>query len=94
MSVTPHSVTLTWNASTDTVDGYNVYRGAAAGAEVGPPLNGTTLVTALTFTDTNPNETDWYVVRAVRAGVESVNSNEIAVTLPPAPPSNLVGVAH
>lgn len=87
-----HSVTLNWTASVDAVDGYNVYRGTAAGAET--TLLNTGLVTATTFVDANPIETAFYVARAVRAGVESVNSNEISVILPVAPPTGLSGIAH
>lgn len=91
-----HSITLTWNASTDAVAGYNVYRGLAAGTESITSLNGTTLVTALTYVDTNVllGQTYSYVVTAVENGVESLHSNEAitAVSLPSAP-TNLVAKA-
>lgn len=46
-----HIVTLTWVASSSTVIGYNVYRGATSG---GPyvKISGTTPVTAVTYVDT------------------------------------------
>jgi fibronectin type 3 domain-containing protein len=90
-----HSVTLNWVASTDTVAGYNVYRGTnPPGNEGATPIN-PSLVTGTTFVD--PNVTGGekldYVVTAVSAqGVESVHSNEIVVTVPIQPPTNLTAV--
>lgn len=78
-----HSVALTWNASTSTVVGYNVYRGTTSG---GPytKLNSSP-VGALTFTDTTVQNgtTYYYVTTAVdSSGYESVYSNEVAVSIP------------
>jgi fibronectin type 3 domain-containing protein len=90
-----HSAQLSWTASTDTVSGYNIYKGTAAGNEGATPINGSTLVTGTTFTDTNvtAGEKLSYVVTSVAAdGVESVHSNEILVVIPIAPPSNLTVV--
>jgi hypothetical protein len=85
-----HQVILTWVASVDVVDGYNIYRSASAGAETGSPINGTTPVTGTTFTDTNVTDgAFFYVARAVKGGVESVNSNEAEATILPAAPSGL-----
>ena len=81
-----HSVTLTWNASTDTVTGYNVYRATVSG---GPyTLLTATPVSALTFTDTAVavGQTLFYVVRATVGGIESVNSNEANALIRPAAP--------
>jgi len=84
-------VVLTWNASTDVVDGYNVYRGLAAGAET-LKLNAA-LVTGVTFTDASPVAGhDFYIVKSSLAGVESIASNEVNAVILPAPPSNLVAV--
>lgn len=86
------SVNLSWTASTDVVDGYNVYRGTAAGAETNK-LN-TTPVTATSFVDQNPPVgQEFYAVKSVKGGIESVFSNEVSVTVPlppPAPPTKLV----
>jgi hypothetical protein len=89
-----HSVTLNWVASTDTVDGYQIFHGVAPGSELTTPIN-PALVTALTYVDTvfakaGPNV---YDVRASLGGVLSTVSNEVSVSLPPAPPSNLTVAA-
>lgn len=83
-----HSVSLSWTASTDPVDGYNVYRGSAAGQET-TKVN-SSLVTGTTYTDTTAVlGDDFYVVRAVLGGVEAVNSNEVDARVLPAPATNL-----
>lgn len=91
-----HSVTLNWQEA-DTVDGYNVYRGVSPGAETAVPLNGTTLVSGLSYDDTTVvfGNTYYYAVTAVKGGIESVHSNEAvaAVTLPSAPLSVVARVA-
>lgn len=85
-----HTVSLSWTASTDTVDGYNVYRGVSAGAET-TKLNTTALVIGTSFVDPSPlGGHDYYVAKSVIGGVESVASNEVSVLVPPAPPTNLV----
>ena len=90
-----HSVTLTWTASTDPVASYNVYRGTnPPGNEGATPIN-TAPVTGTTYVDTNvtAGEKLDYVVTAVSAsGIESVHSNEVTVTVPLQPPTNLAAV--
>jgi hypothetical protein len=83
-----HKVTLTWTASTDAIDGYNLYRGTAAGQE--STLLNSSLVTALTFVDASPllGHT-FYVAKAVSNGVESLASNEVTAVLLPSAPTNL-----
>lgn len=82
-------VKLTWVASTDAVDGYNVYEGAAAGAETNK-LNAA-LVTSTTFTDPSPKAgKSFYAVKSSLGGVESLASNEVSVVLLPAAPTQLV----
>lgn len=84
----PHSVVLSWTASTDTVDGYNIYRGSASGAET-TKLN-TALITVDTFTDSAPAlGEDFYVVKSSVGGVESPVSNEVNAVILPAPPTGL-----
>lgn len=86
-----HQVVLTWTASTDHVDGYNILRGSVSG---GPytKLN-STLITSTTFTDAGPFPNlgpFFYVSQSVAGSAVSVNSNETpAVFLPPAPPTAL-----
>lgn len=84
-----HQAVLTWTASADAVQGYNIYRGTAAGQET-TKVNGTTPVTETTYTDTPlPPGPVFYVVRAVENGVESVNSNEVSAVILPAAPTAL-----
>jgi titin len=89
---TSHSVNLSWVASTDPVTGYNVYKGTAAGAET--TLLTATPITALTFDDTTEVAgTYFYVVTSILNGVESLHSNEVSVSLRPAPPTALTVVS-
>jgi len=54
------------------------------------PLNGTTLVTATTYTDAPATAGKYfYVVTSVENGAESIASNEVSVSLLPLPPTNL-----
>ncbi len=79
-----HSVALTWNASpTSGIDGYNVFRGAASGAEGTTPLNPSP-VSGLTYTDANVSsgQTYFYVVTAVNSAGNSLPSNEIPAAIP------------
>jgi fibronectin type 3 domain-containing protein len=94
---TPHSVSLSWTASTSTVVGYNVYRGTTTGGPYtkisAAPVAGTV------FTDSSviAGTTYFYVATAVdSSGNESVNSNEATVTVPknPNPPSGLKAVGN
>jgi SdrD B-like protein len=78
-----HSATLSWTASTS-VSGYNVYRGATTGGPYSI-VNGSSLVTLLTFKDSNvvSGQIYFYVVTAVDAnGNESNNSNEVQAAIP------------
>jgi hypothetical protein len=78
-----HSVGLTWNASTSTVVGYNVYRSTTSG---GPyTLITSSLVSGTTYSDTSVSAgvTYYYVVTAVdSSGNESAYSNEASATVP------------
>lgn len=88
-----HTVTLVWTPSVDAVDGVNVYRGSAAGQET-TKLNAA-LVTASTFTDPSPLAGhDFYVVKSVLGGVESLPSIEASVVLLPASPTQLVATLN
>ena len=78
-----HSVTLSWTASTSSVNGYNVYRASVSG---GPYTKiNSSLVTATQFTDNSvvAGQTYFYVVTAVdSSNVESANSNEVSAAVP------------
>jgi hypothetical protein len=83
VGIAPHSVTLSWNASTSTVAGYNVYRGSQSG---GPyTLLNAALISGTTYTDKNvqAGATYFYVVTAVdSSGLESAFSNETTAIIP------------
>ena len=77
-----HSVDVTWNASTSTVVGYNVYRGVQSG---GPYQMLNTTLQGLSFSDgtVQSGTTYFYVVTAVDAnGVESPFSTEASAIIP------------
>jgi centrosomal CEP192-like protein len=83
--VTPvqHSVALTWNASTSTVSGYNVYRSTVSGS--GYVKLNASLVSGLTYTDSNVQSatTYYYVTTAVDSGGnESSYSNQASAPIP------------
>ena len=86
-----HTVALSWTASTDTVDGYNVYMSInSPGTEKAPALNGSTLITGTTYTASVPGPGIYdFVVTAVASGAESVHSGEVSATVLPFPPSAL-----
>ena len=78
-----HSVALTWNASTSTVAGYNVYRSTVSGNSY-TRIN-SALVASVTYTDSTVQggTTYYYVTTAVDSGsAESANSNEASATIP------------
>jgi hypothetical protein len=78
-----HSVSLTWNASTSTVSGYNVYRTTVSGS--GYTKVNSSMVTGLTYTDLAVQNatTYYYVTTAVDStGNESAFSNEVSAPIP------------
>lgn len=90
-----HQVNLSWTASTDAVDGYNVLRGSVSGgpytAVNAALVNGTSFVDAGPFPNLGPF---FYVADAVKGTQSSGFSNETpAVFLPPLPPTNLLVVS-
>jgi len=78
-----HSASLSWNASTSAVVGYNVYRGTVSG---GPyTMINTALDAATNYTDSSvqSGQTYYYVVTAVdSAGTESGFSAETVAVIP------------
>jgi hypothetical protein len=78
-----HSVALSWNASTSTVSGYNIYRGTLSGGSY-LRIN-SSLVAALSYTDSTVQNTTtyYYVTTAVDStGTESVYSNQVSAVIP------------
>jgi hypothetical protein len=80
---TVHSVALTWNASTSTVSGYNVYRSTLSGGSY-LRIN-SSLVAGLSYTDSTVQNTTtyYYVTTAVdNTGTESSFSNQVSAVIP------------
>ncbi len=80
---TAHSVALTWNASTSTVSGYNVYRTTVSGS--GYAKLNSTLVASLNYSDTDVQSgtTYFYVATSVDSGGdESADSNQVSAAIP------------
>lgn len=90
-----HTVGLSWTASLDAVEGYNVYVATnAPGTEAPPALNGATLVSGTTYVATVPAPGVYeFVVTSVENGAESVHSNEVSATVLPFPPTALTVTA-
>ena len=79
----PHTVSLSWTASTSVVSGYNVYRSTTSGTGY-TKLTGS-LVSAVSYTDSTVvnGTTYYYVTTAVdSSGNESTNSNEAVAVIP------------
>lgn len=86
-----HAVNLTWTASTDSVDGYNILRSSVSG---GPYTQvNSALISGTSFSDVGPFSNlgpFFYVAESVKGATLSIHSNETpAVFLPPLPPTNL-----
>ena len=79
---TQHTVTLSWNASTSSVQGYYVYRGTISG---GPYTRLSPLAAGLSYVDSTvaSGQTYYYAVTAVdAANSESVYSNQATAVIP------------
>ncbi len=79
-----HAVTLTWNASTSAVAGYNVYRSTVKGRDY-VKINAALVRDRLSYKDeeVDSGKTYYYVTRSVDAkGKESGDSAEVVVTVP------------
>lgn len=80
---TAYTVDLSWNASSSSVAGYNIYRGNISGgpyAKLNSALNSGT-----TYADSTvaPSSTYYYVTTAVNSnGQESTYSNQVQVVVP------------
>ena len=78
-----HSVALSWNPSTSTVSGYNIYRGTQTGGPYSK-LN-SALISGTTYTDASvqSSTTYYYVSTAVNSSNgESAYSNEASAAIP------------
>jgi len=78
-----HSVALSWNASTSTASGYNVYRSTTSGS--GYVKINSSLVSGLAYADSNVTRgtTYYYVTTAVdSSGSESAYSNRASAAIP------------
>ena len=80
-SVADGSVVLNWTATTDSyATGHRVFRSTASG---GPytQIAQVTPRTTTTYTDSPPNGTYYYVVRAYYQGWQSAPSNQVSATV-------------
>jgi len=76
-------VALTWNASTSTVVGYNVYRGTLSGGPYVMMNSAPDPGTGYTDSAVQAGQTYYYVVTAIDAqGQESVHSNQAQAVVP------------
>jgi hypothetical protein len=83
VALVQHFVALTWNASTSTVSGYNVYRSTVSGSSY-TKIN-STLVAVLSYSDaTVQNSTTYYYVTTSvdSNGLESSYSNQASAPIP------------
>jgi len=79
----PHTVSLSWTASTSTVNGYNVYRSTTSGT--GYTKLTASLVSVVSYSDSTVvnGTTYYYVTTAVDGGGnESTFSNEAVAVIP------------
>jgi hypothetical protein len=77
-----HSVALSWNSSSSTVSGYNVYRSTTNG---GSYILMASMIAGLSYTDSTVQNTTtyYYVTTAVDSnGTESVYSNQVSAAIP------------
>jgi len=80
VTVTGHSVTLTWSASQNATS-YNIYRGTTAG---GPYARLASGIASTTYTDVQVthNQTLYYVITAVNGDSESSYSSQTVAVIP------------
>lgn len=80
VTITGHSVTLTWSASQNATS-YNIFRGTASG---GPYIELASGIVSTTYSDVTVthNQTLYYVTTAVNGDNESGYSNQTAAVVP------------
>ncbi|MFA5263461.1 MAG: fibronectin type III domain-containing protein [Opitutaceae bacterium] len=90
---TSTSATLSWVASPDAANGYNIYRGTSAGGESTTAV-GTTTGTTYTNTGLSNGQTYFYKVKAVNGLGAGSYSTEASVRVgPPVAPTNLAATS-
>jgi len=78
-----YSVALSWNPSTSTVIGYNVYRGIKSGGPYSRLNSAPLLRTVYTDGNVQSGDTYYYVSTAINANnIESVYSNQVTAVVP------------
>jgi len=77
-------ITLAWNA-VGGATGYNIYRGTSAGGEGASPINGSSPLTATTYTDSGLSAATryFYIAIAINSAGSSAASNEANATTSP-----------
>ena len=80
VTVTGHSVTLTWNASQNATS-YNIYRSTTSGGPYAKVASG---IVGTTYNDVKVthNQTLYYVTTAVNGDNESAYSNQTVAVIP------------
>jgi fibronectin type 3 domain-containing protein len=83
MAAATHSVGLSWDASSSSVQGYNVYRGTVSSGPYSKLTASLDAGTNYTDTSVQSSTTYYYVTTAVGTdGVESSYSNQVKVAIP------------
>jgi hypothetical protein len=78
-----HNVALSWNASTSSVVGYNVYRGTQSGGPYVALNNAPGPSTSYSDNSVQAGQTYYYVVTAIDgSGNESIYSNQVTAVIP------------
>lgn len=88
LTLSAHSVTLSWTASTDSGVTYNIYRATGVCPVSGIPAQATEMATGITITSWTDTTVIWkqtycYYATATKSGKESIPSNNAQVGLIP-----------
>ena len=77
------SINLAWDANTEPLAGYNIYRSTQSGVFTSGPLNGSAPLNTTSFSDSTVSSgTYYYVIKAVSTdGIESGSSNQVQATV-------------
>ena len=77
------SINLAWDANTEPLAGYNIYRSTQSGVFTSGPLNGSAPLNTTSFSDSTVSSgTYYYVIKAVGTdGIESGSSNQVQATV-------------